>query len=217
MGMKGTDRLTCVCKRHGCWLGDEDGIPDYCQANDYIEEIKRAQKEYTKPEVVETYRAACIAGAKNDGMRPRIEEALDFAKALELSRIGFAACVAFGNELAVLVKLFTREGFQVFCASCQIGRVSAEARGVPELSQYVNATCNPIAQAEILNREHTELNFIVGLCMGHDILFTQYSRAPVSTVIVKDRVTGNNPAGALYGWHARRALFGISRSEDKVV
>jgi uncharacterized metal-binding protein len=217
MRIKRKERLTCVCKRMGCWLGDEDGIPDYCQANEYLEEITKAQKEYAKPEVVETYRAACIAGAKNDGMRPRIEEALDFAKALGLSRIGFAACVAFGNELDVLVKLFTGEGFQVFCASCQIGRVSAEARDLPELSDYVNATCNPIAQAGILNRERTELNFIVGLCMGHDILFTRYSRAPVSTLIVKDRVTGNNPAAALYGWHARRALFGISRSEDKVV
>jgi uncharacterized metal-binding protein len=60
---------------------------------------------------------------------------------------------------------------------------------------------------KILNREDTELNFIVGLCLGHDILFTRYSKAPVSTLIVKDRMMGNNPAGALYGWHARRHLF----------
>lgn len=217
MGTKRKERLTCVCKRMGCWLGDDEGIPDYCQANEYLEEIKKAKNEYAKPGVLDMYRAACMAGAKNDGMRYRIEEALDFAKALKLSRIGFAACVAFVNELEVLVKLFAGEGFQVVCASCQIGRVSAEARNLPELIDYVNATCNPIAQAEILNREKTELNFIVGLCMGHDILFTQYSKAPVSTLIVKDRVTGNNPVGALTGWHARRSLFKISRSYDKVV
>jgi len=53
--------------------------------------------------------------------------------------------------------------------------------------------------------------------MGHDILFTQYSKAPVSTLIVKDRVTGNNPAAALYGWHRRKDLFGIVISDDEIV
>jgi len=53
--------------------------------------------------------------------------------------------------------------------------------------------------------------------MGHDILFTRHSKAPVSTLIVKDRLLGNNPAAAVYGWHARRALFKLRRSDDEVV
>ena len=42
------------------------------------------------------------------------------------------------------------------------------------------------------------MNFTVGLCVGHDALFNKYSEAPVSALIVKDRVTGHNPAAALY-------------------
>jgi len=57
----------------------------------------------------------------------------------------------------------------------------------------------------------------VGLCLGHDILFTQHSKAPVSTLIVKDRMTGNNPSAALHGWHARRRLFKVERMSAKKV
>jgi len=150
-------------------------------------------------------------------MTPRIEEALLLAKELKLQRIGFAACASMEWELGYLKKLFIKEGFQVFTVSCQIGRVSAESRGVPEVNDCVRSLCNPIAQAEILNSENTQLNFILGLCMGHDILFNQYSMAPVSTLIVKDRVTGNNPAAALYGWHRRKDLFGVEITADEIV
>lgn len=47
------------------------------------------------------------------------------------------------------------------------------------------AGCNSIVQAEVLNSEKVDLNIIVGLCIGHDILFTKYSKAPVTTFIVE--------------------------------
>ena len=43
------------------------------------------------------------------------------------------------------------------------------------------------------------MNIIVGLCVGHDMLFARHSEAPVTTLVVKDRVTGHNPVAALYG------------------
>ena len=58
---------------------------------------------------------------------------------------------------------------------------------------------NPIAQAKILNRAKSDMNIIVGLCVGHDMLFAKYSKAPVTTLVVKDRVTNHNPAAVLYG------------------
>jgi uncharacterized metal-binding protein len=50
----------------------------------------------------------------------------------------------------------------------------------------------------ILNNEKTDLNIILGLCIGHDTLFTKYSEAPVTTLAVKDRVLAHNPLGAIY-------------------
>ncbi len=75
-------------------------------------------------------------------------------------------------------------------------------RGDPE---GFEAGCNPIVQAEILKSEDTDLNIIVGLCVGHDIQFTSNSAAPVTTLIVKDRLTGHNPFSTLYsGYHHPR-------------
>lgn len=38
----------------------------------------------------------------------------------------------------------------------------------------------------------------IATCVGHDSLFYRYSDAPVTTAVTKDRVTGHNPAAALY-------------------
>jgi len=59
------------------------------------------------------------------------------------------------------------------------------------------AACNPILQAEMLNRAGAQVNIIVGLCIGHDMLFTKNSKAPVTILIVKDRLLGHNPIKGL--------------------
>jgi len=43
------------------------------------------------------------------------------------------------------------------------------------------------------------MNIIFGLCVGHDMLFSMHSKAPVTTLVVKDRVTGHNPIAVLHG------------------
>ena len=44
----------------------------------------------------------------------------------------------------------------------------------------------------------TQLNILLGLCVGHDSLFIKYSEAPVTVFAVKDRVLGHNPIAAIY-------------------
>jgi uncharacterized metal-binding protein len=39
---------------------------------------------------------------------------------------------------------------------------------------------------------------MVGLCLGHDILFIKRSKADVTPLVVKDLVLCHNPVGALY-------------------
>jgi uncharacterized metal-binding protein len=58
--------------------------------------------------------------------------------------------------------------------------------------------CNPITQAEVMNAENVDLAIMLGLCIGHDILFIKYCRVPMTVIAVKDRVTGHNPLAALY-------------------
>ena len=62
----------------------------------------------------------------------------------------------------------------------------------------IEVICNPIAQSKLLNKEKTDLNIVIGLCVGHDTLFFKYSQAPVTVLAVKDRVLAHNPLGAIY-------------------
>ncbi len=59
--------------------------------------------------------------------------------------------------------------------------------------------CNPIAQATLLNLSHTDLNILMGQCVGHDSLTIKYSEAPVTYLVAKDRVLAHNTIGAIYG------------------
>ena len=210
---KGT--IMCnTCAKLECRRGYPDGIPPYCMATRFHEVLEQTSTEYSTPDSIDIYKAASAVVTNGYGRWPRIQEAIEFAKELKVSKIGLASCVALIRELGLITELFTGAGFNVISAACQIGRVSAEARGVPELKDSRGVTCNPIAQAEILNSEGTQLNFILGLCLGHDILFNRYSKAPVSTLIVKDRVTGHNPAAAFYSSFHRRPLWKLYCEKD---
>ena len=59
--------------------------------------------------------------------------------------------------------------------------------------------------------EQTEFNVMIGLCVGHDTIFLQHSAAPVTVLIVKDRVLGHNPVQALY-----LANTGYSRFKEEL-
>ena len=67
-------------------------------------------------------------------------------------------------------------------------------------------TCNPMLQADLLNEAQTAFNVLVGLCIGHDMLFTMHSRSPVTTLIVKDRLSGHNPVVSLYTRYHRNLV-----------
>lgn len=83
--------------------------------------------------------------------------------------------------------------------ACKCGAARKSSVGVPEECESVGPNlCNPVLQALILNREGTELNVALGLCVGHDSLFYKYSQGYVTTLIAKDRLLGHNPAAPLY-------------------
>ena len=45
--------------------------------------------------------------------------------------------------------------------------------------------CNPVLQAQLLNEAGTELNIVMGLCVGHDSLFYKHAKAVTTTLVVK--------------------------------
>jgi uncharacterized metal-binding protein len=140
---------------------------------------------------------------------PRLKDTIEFAKLMNYKKLGIAFCVGLRKEANVLSKILEKYRFEVFSVMCKTGSIPKSEVGVPEQYQWTSktgyaigyVTCNPIGQAMLLNEAETDMNIIVGLCVGHDILFTKHSKAPVTTLVAKDRVTGHHPAAVLYTYY----------------
>jgi len=137
---------------------------------------------------------------------PRVQEVLLFARKMGYRHLGMAFCAGLHREARQLQELLAPQ-FEVTSACCKVCGIAKEDFGLPKLRDNpAEVMCNPLGQAAILQDAATELNLLVGLCVGHDMLFTKYSAAPVTTVIVKDRVLAHNPAGALYSSYWMRII-----------
>ena len=117
-------------------------------------------------------------------------------------KLGLAFCKGLRKEARIVADLLRAQGFEVVSVICKTGGISKEEVGIPEEVKIhpgeFEAMCNPIAQAKLLNEQHTEFNIEVGLCVGHDSMFYKYSDAMVTTLVAKDRVLAHNPCGAIY-------------------
>ena len=103
-------------------------------------------------------------------------------------------------------KIFSANGFETVSAICKVGRIAKDQIGVGPGQQVapntVEIMCNPVLHAMVLNREQTDLNVLLGLCVGHDSLFLKYAEAPCTVLAVKDRVLGHNPLAAIYNYES---------------
>ena len=129
----------------------------------------------------------------------RVEEIMAFAHKINAHRIGIANCIGLLNEARIFARILRDNGFEPYTVICKVAGQAKSSMGIPKECEQIGASmCNPILQARLLNEAKTDLNVVIGLCVGHDSLFYKYSDAYVTTLVTKDRVTGNNPAATLY-------------------
>jgi uncharacterized metal-binding protein len=136
----------------------------------------------------------------------RIEEVMDFARRIGAERLGIAHCVGLMREARLAYDIFRAGGFHVNTVCCKVGSISKEAIGLTDGEKIrpgqFEALCSPVGQAALLAKAGTQLNVIIGLCVGHDSLFFMHSEAPTTVLIAKDRVLGHNPVACLYTSHS---------------
>jgi len=186
-------------------------LPDFCPMKTNEEIVKSAIEKYGEDDVKKIYVPATVTekeayehvrGALM-AVRPRIKEIIEFGKLVHAKKLGVAFCAGLHDEAARVVTILEKAGFTVASVRCKCGAVDktklnvAKEYKIGDPSKF-EAACNPIVQAKLLNNAGTDINIIVGLCVGHDMLFTMNSKAPVTTLIVKDRLLGHNPVIALY-------------------
>lgn len=194
-------KRSCIdCAAKGC--DDKGGAyPDFCMTKNMEPEfIAETKKLYTESEEnTKIMMAASEVEFENYCKMTRVEEICEFAAKIGAKKLGVATCVGLIQEARVAAQIFRNRGFEVVGAACKIGAQPKVSVGIPAEHESVGANmCNPIMQAEFLNKEKTDLNIVIGLCVGHDSLFYKHSNALCTTLVTKDRVLAHNPAAALY-------------------
>ena len=200
MGEKEIVRNCIDCGVVNCNVQNKS-YPKFCLTTDNLNEtiLKEALRLYEEKENYDVMINADNIESEYYGIMTRVEETVEFAKRMGFEKIGIATCVGLISESRILASILRKKGFEVFGIACKAGAVEKDRVGINESCKKVGANmCNPIYQAKKLNSEDTQLNIVMGLCVGHDSLFYKYSNALVTTLVTKDRVLGHNPAAALY-------------------
>lgn len=197
-----------ICRGYG-----EKG-PDFCGTKLYPDTVEKANNEYSSDPALmrfahmaskqeaECYRRSEFGPGKNEPVKCRIQEIIEFCQKMGYQKLGLAFCIGLAGEAQTLNGILESHGFQIVSVVCKVGCTDKSYIGLTPEEKIAKADvhesmCNPVAQAMILNREKTEINLMLGLCVGHDSMFIKYSDAPVTVVGVKDRLLGHNPLAAL--------------------
>lgn len=190
-----------VCGTRECKRGNDGRYHKNCPMNDgaFFEHI---QEEYASDEVRKFYAACAAVEAEGYCKWPRLREIIELCGKMGYKKVGISFCMGLHSEAETAARIMRRKGLDVVSVMCKTGGIDKEAVGIPGQDKLCpgafEAMCNPIAQAKLLNREKTDMNVVIGLCVGHDSLFYKHADAYVTTLVTKDRVLAHNPAGALY-------------------
>ena len=194
---------TCAsCTVRACRSGDRDNLPKNCPIREEDLASQMVEK-YHVPENLDFYVTSSSIVAMGYGEWVRVRETMEFCRRMGYQKLGLAFCGGLHEEAKIMAKILRDNGFEVVSVVCKVGAVDKCRAGMTDEQKVhpgrYEPMCNPIMQAELLNREKTQFNIVLGLCVGHDSLFYKYSEAMLTTIVVKDRVLQHNPVGALYG------------------
>ena len=192
--------LSCIdCGTQNCKFKTRT-YPDFCLTTNLSEDDTRwALERYEEDMNREIMIASAEVEYEGYCQWTRVQEIMEFARKIGARKIGIANCIGLVNEARIFAKILRANGFEAYAVICKVEGRAKTSVGIPSECETIGpAMCNPILQARLLNQAGTDLNVVIGLCVGHDSLFYRYSEAYVTTLVTKDRVTGNNPAAALY-------------------
>jgi uncharacterized metal-binding protein len=180
-----------------------DGKDCFSQADNH-------KQLYQDDQIAELHRAASSVEGRYYGKETRLGEIILFAKELGLKRIGLAFCIGLSDEAKIIEEILSKH-FKVVSVCCKVCGIDKKEFDLPQISsERQEVMCNPAGQAQLLNEAETQLNVLCGLCVGHDAIFSKASKAPVTTLIAKDRMLAHNPAAAIYCQYIRKRFNEIT-------
>lgn len=136
-------------------------------------------------------KAAHLVDGGRAGSLSRMQEIVEFAKEMKYQNIGIAYCYGMERLAQQVRSILVSEGLHAFGVSCTVGAFSQDAVNVQ--STLTGVSCSPLNQAAQLKAQKADLAIVIGLCMGHDILFNREFDGDVTTLVVKDRTNNHAP------------------------
>ena len=180
---------------------DETRGPGFCPSKIAQDAIDDTFEIYADPFLRKVAQASARVESEGYCRWTRLEEICAFAHRMGFKKIGIATCISFVDQAYTLSGVLESHGFEVASVACKHGGIPKEDIGLADSEKIRpgghESMCNPVCQAELLNRAGCELNVVLGLCVGHDSLFYMHSKGLVTTLVTKDRVLAHNPIGAL--------------------
>ena len=181
-----TKKTCSECGALNCYRKDKM-FPSFCLTEgadrQVVDKISRRYRG-KNPDALIAHAAAEVEGTYY-GKLTRVEEIIAFANRIGTKRIGIATCIGLIRETRVFVEVLKANSLEPYTVCCKVGSVDKTEIGIPDELKVkkgsYEAICNPILQTPLLNEQKTDLNVIVGLCVGHDSLFIKHSDAPVTT------------------------------------
>ena len=192
----------CPPNVRACRVGasDERG-PGFCPSKVDGKALDDAWSRYDDPELRHIAQVSAEVESQGYCKWTRVEEICYFARNMGFKRIGIATCISFVDHAKTLSGILESHGFEVASVACKSGGVDKQDLGLREDQKIFpgghESICNPVAQAEFLNRAGCQLNVVLGLCVGHDGLFFRHAEGLTTVLVTKDRVLAHNPIGAL--------------------
>lgn len=192
--------ICALCQVRSCVRREAKELPKNCPGLQMDRDVLLSN--YVEPENYRLAHEAALVEAAGHNVKTRLEEIMDFASRCGFQRLGLAFCAGLWNEARLFHQILSANGFAVESIVCKTCRLPKELINIEDHQKvnpgYFEPMCNPIYQAEYLNKQKTDLNIMLGLCVGHDTLFIKHCQAPVTVFATKDRVLGHNPLAAVY-------------------
>ena len=165
--------FTCAqCTISACESGQLDKLPKNCPMRD-SEYFQQVLEEYRKPENHDFFVNCSAIEAMGYCQWPRLREIVEFAHRMGYTRLGLGFCGGLHKEAAIVDRVLRKNGFEVVSVICKTGSIPKRKAGVTPEAVFPQGTdglrpiqlelleepmCNPIAQAQLLNRAQTQLN-----------------------------------------------------------
>jgi uncharacterized metal-binding protein len=190
------------CSTRNCYRRDSQ-YPKFCLTEENAEGARETKELYLGTSLeARVSKAAAEVECEYYGRLTRVEETIVFALKMGARKLGVASCIALVEESTIYAKAARSAGLDVRTVICKVGSIDKCEIGIPDGRKLIpgaqESCCNPVLQARILDEWGADVSVSIGLCVGHDWLFTKNSQAPAVTLAVKDRVLAHNPLAAIH-------------------